>query len=393
MKDTRNGGCGDREGLLKRLRWVVLGVIIVLPIAGGLIGIKVLQFKAMGDAAAQQVMPPERVNVAEVREDLWQPRVSSVGTVMAVQGTVVMAEVEGIVREIAFEAGAVVKAGDLLAQLDADVEQAQLRAAEAAAELARLSFKRAKELIETEGISQAQYDSAASNLKQADAQLDNIRAVIAKKTVRAPFSGKLGIRQISVGQLLQRGSPVVSLHSLDPVYVEFSLPQQQLGDLAEGLKVAVSSDAFPGRPFEGKITAVNPDIDPATRNIRVQATLANPGGRLRPGMFVSVDMILARSEKVLFIPETAVVHAPFGDSVFIVEEGQAAAGGAKPLVIRQQFVRLGARQGDFVVVTEGLKIGERIVSTGVFKLRPGMSVVIDNTLAPPFTLTPKPNNS
>lgn len=393
MKDTRNGGRGDREGLLKRLRWVVLGVIIVLPIAGGLIGIKVLQFKAMGDAAAQQVMPPERVNVAEVREDLWQPRVSSVGTVMAVQGTVVMAEVEGIVREIAFEAGAVVKAGDLLAQLDADVEQAQLRAAEAAAELARLSFKRAKELIETEGISQAQYDSAASNLKQADAQLDNIRAVIAKKTVRAPFSGKLGIRQISVGQLLQRGSPVVSLHSLDPVYVEFSLPQQQLGDLAEGLKVAVSSDAFPGRPFEGKITAVNPDIDPATRNIRVQATLANPGGRLRPGMFVSVDMILARSEKVLFIPETAVVHAPFGDSVFIVEEGQAAAGGAKPLVIRQQFVRLGARQGDFVVVTEGLKIGERIVSTGVFKLRPGMSVVIDNTLAPPFTLTPKPNNS
>ncbi|MCG3111177.1 MAG: efflux RND transporter periplasmic adaptor subunit [Candidatus Manganitrophus sp. SB1] len=393
MKDTRNGGRGDREGSLKRLRWVILGVVIVLPIAGGLVGMKVLQFKAMGDAAAQQVMPPERVNAAEVREEQWQPRVSSVGTVMAVQGTVVRAEAEGIVREIAFDAGAVVKAGDLLAQLDADIEQTQLRSAEAAAELARLSFKRAKELIESDGISQAQYDSAASNLKQADAQLDNIRAVIAKKTVRAPFSGKLGIRQISVGQLLQRGSPVVSLHSLDPVYVDFSLPQQQLSDPVEGLKVAVASDAFPKQSFGGKITAVNPEIDPATRNVRVQATLANPGGRLRPGMFVSVEMILARSEKVLLIPATAVVHAPFGDSVFVIEEGPAGPGGAKPLVVRQQFVRLGAQQGDFVVVTEGLKIGERIVSTGVFKLRPGMAVVIDNTLAPPFTLTPKPDNS
>ena len=393
MKDTTNGGRGDREGIFKKLRWVLLGVIIVLPIAGGLVGVKVLQFKAMGTAAAQQVMPPERVNVAEVREDRWQPRVSSVGTVMAVQGTVVSAEAEGIVREIAFEAGSTVKAGDLLAQLDVDVERTQLRAAEAAAELARLSFKRAKELIGSDGLSQAQYDSAASNLKQADAQLDNIRAVIAKKTVRAPFAGKLGIRQISVGQLLQRGSPVVSLQSLDPVYVDFSLPQQRLRDLAEGLNVAVTSDAFPKQPFEGKVTAVNPDIDPVTRNVRVQATLANPDGRLRPGMFVSVEMILARSEKVLFIPETAVLHAPFGDSVFVVEEGPAAPAGAKALVVRQQFVRLGARQGDFVAVTEGLKVGEKVVSTGAFKLRPGMSVVIDNALAPSFTLTPKPGNS
>lgn len=394
MKDHNfQGARGDREGSLKRFRWVILGVIIVLPIAGGLVGMKVLQFKAMGDAAAQQVMPPERVNAAEVREEQWQPRVSSVGTVMAVQGTVVMAEAEGIVREIAFEAGAVVKAGDLLAKLDVDIEQTQLRAAEAAADLARLSFKRAEDLMESDGISQAQYDSAAGNLKQADAQLDNIRAVIAKKTVRAPFSGKLGIREISVGQLLQRGSPVVSLHSLDPVYVDFSLPQQQLGDPVEGLKVAVASDAFPKQSFQGKITAVNPEIDPATRSVRIQATLANPGGRLRPGMFVSVEMVLARSEKVLLIPATAVVHAPFGDSVFVIEEGPAGPSGAKPLVVRQQFVRLGARQGDFVVVTEGLKIGERVVSTGVFKLRPGMAVVIDNTLAPPFTLTPKPDNS
>ena len=186
---------------------------------------------------------------------------------------------------------------------------------------------------------------------------------------------------------------MVSLQSFDPIYVEFSLPQQRLGELAEGLKVAVSSDAYPGRRFEGKITAVNPDIDPATRNVRIQATLANGDGRLRPGMFVSVDTILARSEKVLFIPATAVLHAPFGDSVFVVEEGEKGPGGAKPLVVQQQFVHLGAQQGDYIVATEGVKAGERIVTTGVFKLRPGMHVVIDNTLAPKFTFAPKPDNT
>jgi membrane fusion protein (multidrug efflux system) len=236
-------------------------------------------------------------------------------------------------------------------------------------------------------------DSADSNLKQADAQVDNLRAVIAKKTVRAPFAGKLGIRRISVGQFLEKGSPVVSLHSLDPVFVEFSLPQQRLGELAEGLTVMVSSDAYTGQQFQGKITAINPEIDSATRNVRVQATLANADGRLRPGMFVSVDVVLARSEKVLLIPATAVVHGPFGDSVFTVEEGKSEANGVKPLVAQQRVVRLGLRQGDFVVVTEGVKAGERIISTGVFKLRPGMPVLVDNTLAPHFALTPKPRNN
>ena len=382
----------DAPGL-KKLRWLAFGIIIVLPIAGGIVGIKVLQSRAMAAATANQVMPPQPVNVIEVREEQWQPRVSAVGSVMAFQGTVVSAEAEGVVREIKFEAGSVVKAGDELAQLDVEVEQAQLRAAEAAAEWARISFNRAKELIATRSISQADLDSADASLKQADAQVDNVRAVIAKKIVRAPFDGKLGIRRISVGEFLDKGSPVVSLQSLDPVYVEFSLPQQRLGDLSEGLKVDVSSDAYPGRHFEGEITAINPEIDPATRNVRVQATLANADGRLRPGMFVSVDLILARSEKVLFIPAAAVLNAPFGDSVFVVEEGQAGPDGAKPLVVQQRFVRLGARQGDFVVVTEGVKAGEKIVSTGVFKLMPGMAVVIDNTLAPKFNLTPKPGNS
>jgi membrane fusion protein (multidrug efflux system) len=347
----------------------------------------------MGEAAARQIVPPQPVNVATAREEQWQPRVSAVGSVTAVQGTVVSTEIEGIVREIKFQAGALVNKGDELVQLDIEIQQAQLRAAEAAAEWARVSFKRAKELISSKAVSQADLDSADSNLKQTDAQVDNLRAVIAKKTVRAPFAGKLGIRRISVGQFLDKGSPVVSLQSLDPVFVEFSVPQQRLGELAEGLSVLVSSDAYPGQQFEGKITAVNPDIDSATRNVRLQATLANADGRLRPGMFVSVDVILARSEKVLFIPATAVAHGPFGDCVFTIEEGKAGVDGAKPLVVQQRLVRLGARQGDFVVATEGVKAGERIVSTGVFKLRPGMPVVIDNTLAPHFALAPIPRNN
>jgi membrane fusion protein, multidrug efflux system len=381
----------ERPHILKKLRWVVIGIVIALPIVGGIFGIRALQSREI--AAARPVTPPETVNAVAVIEEQWQPRVSSVGSVAAFQGTVVRTEAEGTVREIKYEAGSVVQAGDELVQLDVEVERAQLRAAEASAELARISFNRAKELIVRRSISQAEFDSADASLKQADAQVDNIRAVIAKKILRAPFTGKLGIRSISLGQFLEKGSPVVSLQALDPVYVEFSLPQQLLGDLSEGLKVAVSSDAYQGQQFEGKITAINPDIDSATRNVRVQATLANADGRLRPGMFVSVDLILARSERMLFIPSAAVLNAPFGDSIFVIEEGPAGPDGTKPLVAQQRFVRLGARQGDFVAVTEGVKPGEKIVATGVFKLMPGMPVVIDNTLAPKFTLTPKPGNT
>lgn len=397
MKNIRNLPAEGQQSPKRRgkhILWAILGIIIVLPLIGGIIGIKVFQFKAMGDAEAHQTMPPQVVNAVRVRAEKWQPNLSSVGTVMAVQGTVVSTEAEGVVREIAFEAGSRVEAGDVLVRLNVDIEQAQLRAAEADAKWAQVSFKRAKALIGPHVISKADYDAAENTWKQARARVDNLRAVIAKKTVRAPFSGKLGIRKISVGQFLEKGRPVVSLHSLDPVYVDFSLPQQRLGDLTEGLKVTVSSDAFKEQPFEGRITAINPEIDADTRNVRIQATLANPQGRLRPGMFVTVDTFLQKSEKVVLIPAAAVMHAPFGDSVFIIEEGKTAGpDGVKPLVVRQQFVRLGQRRGDFVAATEGVRIGEQIVATGTFKLRPGMAVVIDNTLEPQFKLAPTPDNT
>ncbi len=378
---------------VRKLRWAAMGLGIALPIAAALVAIKVSQFRAMGAAVARQVIPPQPVTAAEARETDWQPRVSAVGSVMAFQGTVVSTEADGVVRQIKFEAGSLVKAGEELVQLDIEVEEAQLRAAEAAAEWARVSFKRDQDLVASRSVSQSDLDSAESSLKQANAQVDNLRAVIAKKIVRAPFSGKLGIRRVNLGQYLDKGSPVVSLQSLDPVYVEFSLPQQRLGDLAEGLGVVVSSDAYPGQRFEGKVTAVDPDIDPSTRNVRVQATLANADHRLRPGMFVSIDLILARFEKVLVIPTAAVLHAPFGDSVFVIEDGPAGPGGVRTLVAQQRLARLGPRHGDFVVATEGVKAGEKVVSTGAFKLRPGMPVVIDNTLAPQFTFNPAPRNN
>lgn len=378
--------------MIARILWAFLGLIIAALIAAGLVGVKITQFKAMGEAAASMVMPPEPVNVAEVREELWQPRMSAVGSVVADQGTVVSTEADGIVREIRFKDGSHVKAGDVLVQLDTDIEVAQLREAQAAAELAAVNFKRSKELIDSRSVSQQELDQAQVTLKQALAKVENLRGVIARKTVRAPFAGKLGIRQVNVGQFLPKGSPVVSLQSLDPVRVEFSMPQQRLGELAEGLKVVVTTDAYTSSTFEGSITAINPDLDFKTRSVRVQATLPNPDGRLRPGMFVSVDVVQNNPQKVLMIPSTAVLYAPYGDSIFLIEEGKADDG-TTTMAVRQQFVRLGARQGDFVIVRQGLKAGDRVVSTGVFKLRPGMEVVIDNTLAPEFKLEPAPRNT
>ena len=375
------------------VRSVLAGFVIVVLVVGSLTGVKMLQFKAMGDAAAQQVMPPEPVNAIEVRREQWQSRDSAVGSVVAVQGAVVSAEADGVVRKIAFEAGSIVKAGDELVRIDDEIERAQLRSAQAQSEWAHVTLKRAQGLIGSRAISRAEVDQAEASAKQADAQVDNIQATIDKKVVRAPFTGKLGIRRISVGQFLNKGAPIVSLQSLDPVYVEFSLPQQRLGNLTQGLAVAVTADSYPDAHFQGTITAVDPDVDPATRNVRVQATLGNADNRLRPGMFVSVDVLLAQTKEVLVIPSTAVMHGAQGDSIFVIEEGEADAQGKKALVVRQQTVRLGARRGDFVIAEEGANAGDQIVSTGVFKLRPGTPVVIDNTLAPEFTFAPRPDNT
>ncbi|MBV1786663.1 efflux RND transporter periplasmic adaptor subunit [Marinobacterium sp. D7] len=376
--------------MLRKLLLVLLGVVIALPMVAGLAGIKLLQFDTMGKAFADMAMPPEPVNAAEVFEYTRQPQIPAVGTVMSVQGTLVRTETEGVVREILFEPGTHIEAGQPLARLDTELEQAQLREAEASAELSRISLKRAQELRKSKYIAQSEFDSIRTGVKQADAQVDYMRAVIAKKTIRAPFSGTLGIRQISVGQFLNKGDQIVSLQSLDPVYVEFSLPQQRQGELQTGLTVQVNADAYPMHAFEGRITAFNPDVDPTTRNIRVQATLPNPQGLLRPGMYVSLEVLKGMTEKVLMLPATAVQYGPYGATLFVIESSKD---NPDDLVLRQQSVTLGTHMGDFVEVLQGVKAGDRVVSTGVFKLRPGMAVVVDNSLAPEFKFEPTPNNS
>lgn len=377
----------------RKFVWTLIGALIALPIVAVVVGTKMSQFQSMAEAGSQFVMPPQPVNVLSVQNIEWHPRVSAVGSVAAVQGTVISTEAEGIVQKINFKPGSRVDAGDVLVELDSDVERAQLQAAEVDAEWAGINYRRSLELSKTRHISQAELDEASNSLKQAQAQVEYIRALMARKTIRAPFAGRLGILEISIGGYLSKGSPVVSLQAMDQVFVDFSLPQQYLGDLADDLDVQVKVDAYPNRPFTGRVTAINPQVDSDTRNVRVQATFDNPDGALRPGMFVSLDLVLARSQQALLIPATSVQYGPQGTSVFVVDGEDDSDQGNEKLVVRQQYVTLGGRRGDFVVVMDGLESGELVVSTGVFKLRAGMAVVIDNRLAPEFSLEPEPENT
>jgi len=375
---------------IKTILLCLAGVVIVV---GLLAGTKALQIRAMISQGKQLKMPPEVVTATATQRQSWESLITAVGSLKAVQGVELTAELTGKVASIAFEPGTWVKAGDLLVQQDISAETAQLRAAEAAVSLAKINFERAKKMLATKVVAESSYDNADAQLKQALAQADTIRATIAKKTIRAPFSGRIGIRLVNIGQIIKEGEAIVSLQALDPIFVDFLVPQQQLPQIRPGLPVRITSDALPaGRVVTGKITALNPDVDAASRNIRVQATVANGDELLRPGMFANVAIVLPEQNPVLTIPATAVLYAPYSDSVFIVEDAKAEEGKSGK-VVRQQFVRLGEKRGDFVAVLSGLKAEETVVSTGVFKLRNGQGVVVDNTLAPEFKLAPQPKDS
>jgi membrane fusion protein (multidrug efflux system) len=371
-------------------RYLVMAVLLTAATVAVLGGIKGLQIDRMIAHGKQMVPPPEAVTTATAVVQSWESLITAVGSLSAVQGVTVSAELTGKVAQIAFTPGGVVRAGDLLVKQDTSSEEAQLRSAEAAAALARLNIERLGKLLGERTISQSQYDNAEAAYKQAVAQADTIRAAIAKKTIRAPFSGRLGIRQINLGQVINEGQPIVSLQTLDPIFVDFALPQQHLPRLKPGLPVRVATDTLPGETIEGRITALNPQVDAATRNIRVQATVANPEERLRPGMYVNVAVVMPVTRQVLAVPASAVLYAPYSDSVFVVEEAADAAG--RPAwTVRQQFAKLGDRHGDFVAVLSGLKEGDTVVSTGVFKLRNGQSVIVQNALSPEFKLHPTPS--
>jgi membrane fusion protein (multidrug efflux system) len=350
--------------------------------------IKALQFNKM--MSGKPPMQVETVTSATVKEEDWAPTFTAVGSVSPVQGAMVSTELPGVVSQVGFENGGEAKKGDLLVQLDASSEEAQLHSAEADLELAKADLERAQGLSTGKVISKAEFDAADSKFKQKGAMVDQMRSMITKKTVRAPFDGQLGIREVNVGQMINAGQQVVALTALDSVFVDFALPQQALARLSQGLEVTVRTDALAGQEFQGKLTAINPMVDTATRNVALQATLKNPDHVLRPGMFAKVEVALPEKHKALVIPGTAVSYAPYGDSVFVIEKKKDPKTGEESQNIRQQFVRVGESRGDFVSITKGLKAGETVVGTGVFKLRNGMAVTINNDLAPKPELNPTP---
>jgi membrane fusion protein (multidrug efflux system) len=371
----------------KRITLIAIGSLVLVLVV--LAGIKFAQIGTMIKAGKSMAPPPESVTSAKVQAGDWPTVRAAIGTLVAIRGVTLGAEITGAVREISFDSGTFVKKGAILVRLDTSTEQAQLESARADAALAALSLKRHRELRPGGVSSQADLDNAEAKAKQANAMAASLEATIAKKTVRAPFDGRIAIRQVELGQILSPGTPIASLQSVSPIYAEFSLPQQALADLKVGQKVQMRTDTFPGSTWEGQIAIINPEVDVLTRNVRIRATFDNPEGKLSPGMFVNVEVLSGDQHKVTLIPATSVIYAPFGDSVYVLEETKDPAGKTATLA-RQRFVRLGERRGDYIAVTSGLKPDETVVSSGAFKLRNGMAVAVNNSGAQAAEIAPKP---
>ncbi|MSU46990.1 MAG: efflux RND transporter periplasmic adaptor subunit [Lacunisphaera sp.] len=376
--------------LTKRIIGMVCGVILVV---GVIAAWKIIIIRAVIKKMAAVKPTPTVVSSLKAPVETWQRRLHAVGSFAAVQGVTVSNELDGTVASIAFAAGAPVHPGDLLVQLDVSTEQAQLASAEAAADLSRINLQRAQGLRAQNTNSQSDLDAAEALARQTAGSVDIIRTVIAKKTIRAPFAGRLGIRQISLGQFLKAGTAMVSLQALDPLYMNFSLPQQSLVDLKVGQIAQVAVDAYPGTVFAGPINAINSKVDDSNRNVQVQATISNADERIKPGMFASIDVILPQQDNYVTLPQTAISYNPYGNSVYVVEDQGKNPQGQPVLTVRQQFVQLGDRRGDQVAVLKGVKPGEEVVTTGQLKLRNGAAVQINNTVVPESSPAPKLPNT
>jgi membrane fusion protein (multidrug efflux system) len=371
---------------------MILMLAVALSLIGALGFVKVRQVQEAMAQNAAFTAPPEAVTTIVAKNETWPSTMDIIGTAGAVQGVTVSADLPGIVSRIAFESGASVQEGDILVQLDTKQEQAQLAAVEATRDLAHLNFERLHSLVDEGAITRAEYDRAAAEQKETVAKVEEIRAMIERKTIRAPFTGILGLRQVNLGQYLSPGDPVVPLQSLDPIYVNFGVPQQDSTKVAIGRNVRVTIEDLGGSEFTGSVTAVNSVVDEATRNIQVQATLSNPNNKLRPGMFVQTQVVLGASSSIVTLPASAISYAPYGDSVFVVTELKDAKGNPYRGV-RQQFVKLGPARGDQIAVLSGVKHGEEVVTSGVFKLRNGAAIYIDNKVQPSNKRAPKPEDS
>jgi membrane fusion protein (multidrug efflux system) len=366
---------------------VMLSIVIAFIAIIGFVKYSQIR-KAMAAQGSFQ-MPPEAVTTTVTKQEEWSTTLTAIGTVNAVNGVTVSADLPGIIAETSIDSGRAVSKGDVLVRLDTRQERAQLAAAEAQRELARVNLERSRGLVAQSIIPQATYDNASAEFKQAEARVGEIRATIERKIIRAPFSGVLGIRQINIGQYVAGGAPIVSLQAVRPVYVDFTVPQQDVGLLQRGAEVHVKGEAVED---VGTITAFDSVVNESTRNIRVQATFNNASGKLRPGMFVEAQLAKGANTPVIAVPASAISYAPFGDSVFVVEQVKSPDGKSY-LGVRQQFVKLGGSRGDQVGVVTGLKPGEEVVTSGVFKLRPGAAVKVNNAIQPGNNPSPTPEES
>src|SRR5271154_3095405 len=382
--------CSSGECMAKRF---ILMLVVVGLILGGLGFLKYRQVEAAIAAGASFAPPPTAVTTVVAKRETWPSTLEVIGTVAAIQGVTVSADLPGTVDKIHFESGQWVSEGDILGELDTRQEKAQLANIEAQRDLARIQYGRSEQLSKAGVISKSEYDNAAAQQKATEAQVGDIKAAIARKTIHAPFSGILGIRQISLGQYLAAGQAIVSLQSVNPIYVNFGVPQQDTPKMKIGRGLHVTSTDLPGEAFSGKITALDSVINEQTRNIQIQATLQNQGGKLRPGMYVQVELPLGEARDVFPLPASAINYAPYGDSVYVVTDIKDEKTGKTYRGVRQQIVKIEGSRGDQVAVTSGVNPGDEVVSAGVFRLRNAAPVEINNTVKPSNSPKPSPEES
>ncbi len=371
-------------------RRMLIMLVVVGLLFGGIFGYHAFKAHMLKKYLAGMQMPPSTVTTIRAELHPWQPQLKAVGSLRAVRGVDVTSEISGLVRTLHFRSGDEVKAGQLLVQLNADADIAQLRSLEAAAELAGTVYMRDQKQFEVQAISRAALDADVADLKSKRAQVTQQAALVDKKTIRAPFAGRLGISTVNPGQYINPGDKIVTLQSLDSIYCDFLLPQQELSRISLGQKIIVTSDTYPGRTFDGHITAINPQVDAATRNFQAEATLANPKRELLPGMYASVNIQAGSVERYLTLPQTAVTYNPYGDTTFIVEETGKGPDGKPLLAVRQTFVTVGSTRGDQVAVLKGIKEGDTVVTSGQIKLKNGSRVIINNQVQPTNEAAPQP---
>ena len=373
----------------KQLRYMIVMLVCVGVIFGIVFGYKAWQEQRMKRSMAGHI-PPVTVSAMKAEHQPWQPRIRAVGSLRAVRGVDVTSEISGLVRTLHFASGDVVRAGQLLVQLNADADIAQLHALEAAAELAQTVYERDKKQLAIQAVSQATVDADSADLKSKKALASQQAALIDKKSIRAPFAGKLGITTVNPGQYINPGDKIVTLQTLDPIYIDFYLPQQEFSRIAINQKLSVSADGYPGQSFSGRITAINPRVNFDSRNIQVEGMLSNTRKLLLPGMYTSVEIAAGQKSDYITLPQTAISFNPYGNTIFVVEQGEAGPDGKAGLTAKQKFVTTGARRGDQIAVLEGVKEGDLVVTAGQLKLRSGSVVIVDNRISPTNEPAPKP---